>query len=151
MTTEDDTQESGGALRANLEAALAENKALRSKVIDGIVASHKFVKAEDFKDVALDQFATKAQEVEQARRADAESGIRALLAERLGSDVDLDKALADLGVVKDDDKPDEKPASGPTFTSGVGIAGTPPAAQTDNLYGFDRMVAAAADTLKRLG
>lgn len=153
MTTESDTQESGGALRANLEAALAENKALRSLAVDKFVSEHKYVKPEDFKDVSPDQFATKAQEVEQARAQEAQQLLKAALAEQLGSDVDLDEALAKItGKQPSGDAEGSKPTGGtPTFASGVGIAGEPPAAQSTELFGFDGLVAAANETLKRLG
>lgn len=153
MTTESDTQESGGALRANLEAALAENKALRSLAVDKLVSEHKYVKPEDFKDVSPDQFATKAQEVEQARAQEAQQLLKAALAEQLGSDVDLDEALAKItGKQPSGDAEGSKPTGGtPTFASGVGIAGEPPAAQSTELFGFDGLVAAANETLKRLG
>lgn len=67
----EDTNESGGQLRKQLERALAENKALLKKVA-GHEAKQlisekgfKYVKPEDLADVDLEEMATKAEALEQ--------------------------------------------------------------------------------------
>lgn len=88
-----DDDQSGSTLRDKLEAAIALNKSLASQLATTVAGGFKFVKPEDLAEVEPDQFTTKAQEIEEARKTQAEEYARQLLAERFGSEVDLDSLL----------------------------------------------------------
>jgi hypothetical protein len=92
VTTEGETEESGSAFRAKAEAAFAAEAALR-----GLYAStFKHVKADDLKDVDPSQMASKAQEIETARKAEREAIAREYLVERGLPADDLEGVLASV-------------------------------------------------------
>lgn len=102
MPEADEAQESGKEFRAKLEAALAENKALR----ESYAKTFKYVSADDLVGVAPDQLTVKAQEIDASRKAEREALAMEFLAERGVPSEQLETVLSSLA------------------------AGTPPATQT---------------------
>ena len=83
----DELEESGSALRAKLEAALAEANQLRSQsaslLAEKVVRDEglKYVKPEDLTGVDSSQLADKAREIEAARTAERNELLQSVLAE----------------------------------------------------------------------
>lgn len=97
-----DGTESGGQLRAKLEAALAANKTLTEEVLgfkaEKVISAKgfKFVTPEDLHGVGLDELETKAAEVEAAKAAQRESVVKQVLADKGLQGDQLDAALKNL-------------------------------------------------------
>lgn len=98
----EDEQESGSSLRQKLEAALAENKALKAKQAE-LVAKDvirdkglSLVKPEDLADVAPEEIEAKAAELQKAKEAEMRSTIRTVLAQKGVAEDDLDEAVDDF-------------------------------------------------------
>lgn len=142
----EETTESGGSLRAKLEASLAENKTLAAelhqfKARDIITAKGlKHVRPDDLAGVSLADLEAKAEELEaQNAAADAEAVRRVLAAKGLDASA-VDKAVTDL-------------LSGESTTetldrirSGGRIGGDPPGTNKfEGLYGRDKIYAAYSD------
>lgn len=141
MATEDHSEESGTALRAKLEAALAENKVLRSTAATTVAQTFKYVKPEDLADVAPDQIAAKAQEIETARTADAEALVKKFLVDRGVAEGDLESVMANLGQAK----PAATAGADDALIASLGtLGGTPiqPQIVPEGAFGEDRIRAA---------
>jgi mannitol-1-phosphate/altronate dehydrogenase len=132
VSEDNESNESGTALRAKLEAALAENKALRTTAATTVAQTFKYVKPEDLAEVAPDQIAVKAQEIEAARTADAEALVK--------------KFLADRGVAEGDlAKPEPAAAGAGALIASLGsLGGQPitPSIVPEGAFGEDRIRAA---------
>lgn len=140
MTVEAEAgQESGSQLRDKLEAALAENRAIRSTLVETTVKGFRYVKPDDLKDVAVDQIEAKAAELEAERKSAEDAAIAA----RLGVSVeDLDAALAKLSGTGDQPKA-EQPATRSPFALTGALGGQPTGSTPDpNLRGVDKIEAA---------
>jgi soluble lytic murein transglycosylase-like protein len=144
VTTEvEQTDESGSTFRAKAEAAFAAEAALRALY----ASTFKHVKADDLKEVDPSQMASKAQEIEAARRAEREAIAREFLAERGVPEGDLEGVLSSLG---------QHPASQPDASVDEGVqariaalgqlGGTAPSNNPipQGVYGEDRIRAAVA-------
>jgi hypothetical protein len=145
MTTESDlegTQESGGALRDNLEKALAENRQLKDRLAAEAAAKFQYVKPEDLQDVAPDDLSERAAQLEAERKSQREEVLVAELKARGWSD---ERIAAEL---KGDPAPAAKPTPDPLTQ--VRNVGTPPArpapGSEDGLFGADRIAAALGAT-----
>jgi hypothetical protein len=139
-------QESGSQLREKLEAALNENKTVKTVLAQAVVKGLRYVTPEDLKDVAVDQIEAKAAELESTRKA-AED---AALAARLGVPVeDLDAALAKLSG-QGDQPPAQQPATRSPFAFTGALGGQPTGSIPDpNVRGVDRIQAAVAAGSKK--
>lgn len=137
----EEQQESGSQLRAKLEAALSENRTLKSSLTQFAVKGLRYVRPEDLAEVAVDQIEAKAAELE-AQRKSAEDEA---LAGRLGVPVeDLESALAKLAGTGEQPK-SEQPVVRSPFASTGALGGTPPGSTPDpNLRGRSRIEAALA-------
>lgn len=97
-----DDPQSGGSLRRTLEDALAENRDLKAENIGfkakEIIAAQgfKYVTPEHLAGVALDDLATKAAEIEQAKAEERNSVLKSVLAERGIADDQIEAALGQL-------------------------------------------------------
>lgn len=142
MTTEEQTEESSGKeFRQKFEALQAENRALRSAAAEAIASRFQYVKSEDLMELAPDQVTTKAQEIEEARKADAEALVKKFLADRGVAGDDLDTALQKLA------QKQEAPADGGSAArlAALGQLGGQPISKrdpTEGLFGIDRVRAA---------
>jgi hypothetical protein len=93
------TTETGGSLRAKLEASQAENremaKTLRPLLAAQVIAekAYKYVKPEDLADVPLTELATKAEILNKQKGEVHEQVVRTILAEQGVADADLDTAV----------------------------------------------------------
>ena len=88
------TQETGGALRAQLEAVLAENAGLKGTIAAEVATRFALVKPEDLKDVPSDQLAAKAAELNETRKQERELILREGLAARGLSEEQIAQTLA---------------------------------------------------------
>lgn len=144
-------QESGSTLREKLEATIGETKALRGALAERVAAGHKFVTAEDLKDVGFDQMDAKAAEISAQRVAEREGVLRDALAEKGFQGEELEAALAALkgGSAAAGSMPEAKPAPTP-FTSTGSLGGAPPARIPDQqVRGIDRIRVALEDLNKK--
>ncbi len=109
-------QESGSKLREKLEAALAENRTVRSALEQAAVKGFRYVKPEDLQGVAVDQIEAKATELETERKAAEDAAVAA----RLGVPVeDLDAALAKLNGTGEQPKTEQPAARSPFALAGA--------------------------------
>lgn len=96
MAGEND-QESGSELRKKLEEALGAKKQWASSAAAAVAAGFKYVKPEDILDVDDPaKLMEKAQEVEAARKAEADNLLRQALVDRGVAETDIDSALEAL-------------------------------------------------------
>ena len=144
MSTEvDNDQDSGTKFREKFEATQAAN----STLMDLYAKTFEHVKAEDLKDVDPSQMASKAQEIEAARKTELEATVRKFLNDRGVAGDDLEGVLSSLG---------QHPASQPDATVDEGVqariaalgqlGGTAPQSNAipQGVYGEDRIRAAVA-------
>jgi hypothetical protein len=131
-------QESGGALRAQLEATLAREVATRGKLeqVYGLDPG-------DLKDAEPDQFDARVAEIKAARQAEADKLLTEALRAKGVEDGDLDKLLATLKA----DKPKEKVESPAARVASLGNIGAPSTTRpgskgSDGLTGRERILAA---------
>lgn len=137
METEEKSEESGSALRAKVEAANAENKALRELY----AGTFKHVKADDLAGVVPAEFATKAAEIETARLAERDAIAKEVLAERGLPVEDLDTVLQTLNQPQAGGADDGAAAR---IASLGQLGGTVPNLTPTNVFGADRIAAALA-------
>lgn len=147
MTTEgsEEQQESGGALRDNLEAAIAETKALKKVLAETTAGSFQYVKPEDLMDVAPNDLATKAAEIEQARATERQEVLKSELTARGWTEEQIEQTLA-----AEAPKAEQKREQTQNVQSALnGLGGGPPArpkpGEGEGLYGRDRIRASMGD------
>jgi hypothetical protein len=132
-------QESGGALRDNLEATLADNKALREVLVTEVTSNFQHVKAEDLAGVAPSELKERAAAIEAQRIQDRQALVSAELKSKGWTDQQVEEFLATPGT-----PPPSTPK--PKFDGNVG---TPPArpkpGDEDGLYGPSRIRAALGE------
>lgn len=90
------TESTGGGLRAQLEAALADKKAAHQLLAEHLVGQFKHVRLEDFAGVSVSQYASHAAQVEQQRLVEREGLLREELAARGFAEGDLDSVMTQL-------------------------------------------------------
>jgi hypothetical protein len=141
VTTETDpegNEESGGALREQLEASLADNKALREALATTVVKDFKYVSAEDLAQVAPNELQDRASELEAERIAERRSVVTDELKAKGWDEKQIEEFLGDNQGAPPPPKPKVDPS-----------AGGPPARQKpgegDGLYGPSRIRAALGD------
>jgi hypothetical protein len=116
------TESTGGGLRAQLEAALADKKALQQAHIETLIGQYGHVRAEDFAGISASQYASHAAQVEQQRIAERDSLLREALVAKGIADGDLDSVISQLKA------PAEPPASSTPASRTAslgGLAGAP--------------------------
>jgi len=140
MTTEgsdESGQESGGALRDNLEATNAENKVLREALTANVVGRFKYVSPEDLAGVAPNDLDAKAAEIEQTRTGERQS----LLTEELTA-----RGLTEAQIAEIVGQSSGAAPTPPAASTSLGNVGKPPTkvkpGTEDGLYGPDRIRAA---------
>lgn len=140
MTTDgsdESGQESGGALRANLEATNAENKVLREALTTQVVGRFKYVSPEDLAGVAPNDLDAKAAEIETQRAEQRQS----LLNEELKARGLSDKQIAEIVGQSSVGTPPTQSASPDLGNIGDKLTRPKPGTE-DGLYGPDRIRAA---------
>lgn len=143
MTTdheENESQESGSALRQKLEAALAKERAATKAAAEAVSKGFKFVKPEDLQDVEAHELSEKAAEIEQNRAAEQDRLLRQALADRGFADEDLDTAISKLKGGNEPASSDEGAAERVASLGSLG--GTAPSKPEPQLFGEDRIRAA---------
>lgn len=132
-------QESGKEFREKFEATQAENAALRN------LAAEQFgVSPEELKGVPVDQFAAKATEIVEQKKAQRQQILRESLEEQGLSGDDLESALKQLtGTGKPGNEPSQTPQARSPFASTGALSGTPIGKEVDpSLKGQSRIRAA---------
>ena len=123
--------ETGSELRERLEAALAENKALRGTTASVVASAYKYVRPEDLDGIDPGQLMDKAKEVE-AARTEERRRIFEETAKELGLDISTQPSA-----------PPGKDDSASRFASLGSLTGTPlkPPDPGEGLVGPDRVEA----------
>jgi len=134
----DSGQETGGELRAKLEAALDENKNLKSSVssltAEKVIRDSNltYVKPEDLSGLSTDEMVAKATELEASKAAQAEELAAKFLAAKGVTLDQIDGAAAG-----------QKPAETATRVASLGsLPGTRPKPDFEGLHGADLLYAA---------
>jgi hypothetical protein len=148
VTTEnlDDDQESGRSLRDRLEAEIARNKEIATRLAQRVAQDFPHVSAEDLAGVSPDELETKAAELNQLKKQEREDILRSTLEERGLSGEQLDVAVQKL--VSGDGSAVEAESSVDASTARVAslgkLQGTVPSASTDGLWGASKIRAAVS-------
>ncbi len=131
-----DEESTGSEFRTKAEAAFAEVKALRSELAATVASGFTLVNPDDLKDVAPDQFKSKAAEVEAARKQEGETLLRKTLESRGVAATDLDKVLATITAGGTPAPEAQKPNPFPPLGS---LGGGPPISYQPEVSGVDRV------------
>lgn len=129
----------GSALRKQLEETLAANKALKETLVGSTVANFKYVKPEDLADVAPDQLASRAAEIEQQRADEQNQLVRQTLIDKGLDEKQVEAILAGQAQ-------EAKPAQPQSQVASLGRlqAPAPGAPKDQSLYGPSKLRAAFA-------
>jgi hypothetical protein len=136
----EESQETGGGLRAQLEAAIAEKAAAERALAETIAGNFQHVRAEDLSGVPRSELSSKAVEIEAQRKAEQETLVQNALKSRGLTDEQITELLAGNGA--------QAPATQPVAQGApevLGrIQGTPPSVKpdTEGLVGPQRIRAA---------
>jgi hypothetical protein len=136
----EESQETGGGLRAQLEAAIAEKAAAERALAETIAGNFQHVKAEDLSGVPRSELAAKAAEIENQRKVEQETLVQSALKARGLTDDQIAELLAGSGAPAPSSQP--APQGAPEILGR--IQGTPPSAKpdTEGLVGPQRIRAA---------
>lgn len=137
----EESMETGGGLRAQLEAAIAEKAAAERALAETVAGNFQHVKAEDLSGVPRSELAAKAAEIEGQRKAEQETLVQTALKSRGLSDEQIAELLAgNAGAPASSEQP--APQGAPEVLGR--IQGTPPSAKpdTEGLVGPQRIRAA---------
>lgn len=150
MTAEDldDDQESGRSLRDRLEAEIARNKEIATRLAKRVAQDFPHVSAEDLAGVSPDELETKAAELNQLKKQEREEILRSTLEERGLSGEQLDVAVQKL-VSGEDSVVTAEPsmdASTARVASLGKLQGTVPKPSTEGLWGASKIRAAVGKT-----
>lgn len=128
----------GSALRKQLEETLAANKALKETLVGSTVANFKYVKPDDLADVAPDQLASRAAEIEQQRADEQNQLVRQTLIDKGLDEKQVEAILAGQAQAE--------PAQPQSQVASLGRlqAPAPGAPKDQNLFGPSKLRAAFA-------
>jgi len=104
-------QSDGSALRKQLEETLAANKALKDTLVNSTIGNFKYVRPEDLADVAPDQLATRAAEIEQQRAEEQTQVVRQTLIEKGLTEQQVEAILAGQATTAPAPQPQSQVAS----------------------------------------